>query len=229
MGTGMSRMATGIGNVATNGVAKALPSKPITERGRKGSPSRTACCETRFSEASVLFKTPEECRVWLTAAQFGEDLRSSAARVRRGQAYFRCVLDDRARARSHAVSVTLVSILARFESCLFWVDEYGIWPSSEDWYLYNVLRRATGDDRQLGAAPGHLFHGDESRSLVSFLSLAIQFGWGGYVAASPGTRYFCLSHDGWIGLSVPGEDNSVSETLSQWSIEFQVEDRASRG
>ncbi|HLQ52393.1 MAG TPA: hypothetical protein VK129_12900, partial [Terriglobales bacterium] len=48
---------------------------------------------------------------------------------------------------------------------LLWITEWGIWPSSENWHLYYMLRQSYSDQRLLQEAPGHLFLGHESEDL----------------------------------------------------------------
>ena len=97
-----------------------------------------------------------------------------------------------------ALARTFVSWLGAFGDCLLWVREFGIWPSREDLNLYYRLRVSHGDPRQLSEAPGHFFSSHERSDLETYLSLAIQFGWGAHVIAAPTWTSLFLSHDGWL-------------------------------
>jgi hypothetical protein len=82
--------------------------------------------------------------------------------------------------------------------------EHDIWPSSENWHLYYRLRQSYGDPRLLHEAPGHLFLDYEAADFVTFLQLAVSFGWGAeilpHLTAGAGARAF-LSHDEFVVLA----------------------------
>jgi hypothetical protein len=93
---------------------------------------------------------------------------------------------------------TFASWIGPFEGCLLWIKEYGIWPSFENRHLFRRLRLSYGETREIQDAPGHLFSVQEYEDLVSYLDLALQFGWGGYLIASPLSCLIFVSHDGWL-------------------------------
>lgn len=97
---------------------------------------------------------------------------------------------------------------------LVWIDEYGIWESSEDWNLYYRWRRSTGDSGLLTSEPGHLFGIHESADAVSLLLMARLFGWGFRAVARDERRALRVDHDG-HGVAVAA-DKAVMET-SPWT------------
>src|SRR5262249_49955326 len=79
----------------------------------------------------------------------------------------------------------LATSFVSFESCLLWVTEWGIWPSSENPHLFYRLRQTYSENRPLDEAPGHLFLKDEVPDLTSFISVGIICGWGFQLNPSP--------------------------------------------
>lgn len=81
------------------------------------------------------------------------------------------------------------SILADHESpfaeCFLWITQEGVWPNSEDSYLFYRLRESYGERRLLQQAPGHFFLKHERDDLVSYVSLALLSGWDFYLLPSP--------------------------------------------
>lgn len=83
---------------------------------------------------------------------------------------------------------------------MLWFTEFGIWPSSENWNLYNKLRMSYGETASLSERPGHLFAGEETDDLLSFFQLSALFGWGGYLLTEANHINAFFSHDEFIDL-----------------------------
>jgi hypothetical protein len=84
------------------------------------------------------------------------------------------------------------------EETVVLIIELGIWPSSENPRLYNLLTRASGHTgSSITQRPGHLFHKNERDDLVTLLQLAMIAGWG-IVAAADHYHGFTLDHDGHV-------------------------------
>jgi hypothetical protein len=78
---------------------------------------------------------------------------------------------------------------------LLWITEWGIWSSSENWHLYQLLRKSHGEHRLLQEAPGHLFLDYEAADLASFLQVSVMNGWGGYLLTEADYVNAFFSHD----------------------------------
>jgi hypothetical protein len=65
-----------------------------------------------------------------------------------------------------AVGRELCSLLCS-ERGLLWINEFGIWPSSEDWNLFDKFRRSLNETRYLSESPGHLFDSNDSDDVTS--------------------------------------------------------------
>jgi hypothetical protein len=88
--------------------------------------------------------------------------------------------------------------LRPWSRCLFWVTEWGIWESSENWHLYYHLRQSYGDRRLIEDAPAHLFMDYESHDLISFMQIGLSMGWDFCVLTQADYSRVFVSHDEWI-------------------------------
>jgi len=83
---------------------------------------------------------------------------------------------------------------------LLWVRAWGIWPSSENWHLYDHVRRSYGSTIRLEDEPGHLFVAEERRDLATFLQLGLIFGWDMSLLGCPDRARLFISHDEYVDL-----------------------------
>src|SRR5688572_25272532 len=100
-----------------------------------------------------------------------------------------------------------------FDTCILLIKEYGIWPSSENWHLFERLRLSYGESSKLHETPGHFFEKTERSDLVTYLSLAIQFGWGGCVLSNVSDVELKLSHDGFLEAFTISKINRIQGSL----------------
>jgi hypothetical protein len=152
----------------------------------------------------MFFLTAAECSERLSLQGLNEtDVREQARASYRPPGALR--VDFENRRRSIVLARNFVEWIGPVYACLFWITEHGAWPSSENEHLYYRLRRSYADARRLIVAPGHDFLSDERTDLITFLSLAIDFGWGGALLPSkhPAARLAFLSHDGWLRIEQP--------------------------
>jgi hypothetical protein len=122
-----------------------------------------------------------------------------------------------------ALARLFVSWLGEFQDCEFWISEFGIWPSWEDWNLYLRLRSSHGDSRELSEAPAHLFSAVEKDDLTTYLNVAIQSGWGGHIIPNPARTYLFLSHDGWVHVSSDECHEKIKENLEEFEIDYELD------
>jgi hypothetical protein len=99
---------------------------------------------------------------------------------------------------TYTLAKQLVAWFGPTRHCLLWITEFGIWDANL--HLYYKLRQSYGDHRALFEAPGHAFLSHEESDLISFLDLALQFGWGGFLFGTPNESYLTISHDEWVVL-----------------------------
>jgi hypothetical protein len=111
-----------------------------------------------------------------------------------------------------------------FDSCLLWITQSGVWPSSENWHLFYRLRETYGERRLLAAAPGQLFLPHELADLATFIGMALLFGWDFYVVPNrPGITAF-VSHDGFLDLYADDENaaEAIRQSLSDAHVSCEV-------
>jgi|GEM_PF-2823827 len=95
-------------------------------------------------------------------------------------------------------------------SVLVWVREHGVWKPGEHLHLYETLRSAYPGAGSLDDRPALLAWHDEVYAAVSFLSLALFFGWGVLVASEIWDRTL-NAHNGHLWLTTRWR-NDIEET-----------------
>ncbi len=171
----------------------------------------------------MLFRTPAECEAFvreagidllgLKSAEYPDFTPSHSIRV--------SLEGDRH--RSFYLAKQFASLLGKYESCLLWVIEFGIWPSSENRHLYQRLRASYGDARGLKDAPGHWFSGEEAEDLATFVDLALQFGWGIHLLSIPPSVHVFVSHDGWARIMSMNRDPQIAPAVEAWGVRYEIE------
>lgn len=140
------------------------------------------------------FLTRDECQAWIR--EHHPNSGGSTHLLSQGSSsYLRVDVSSTARS-TYYLSKVFVRWLGPFQSCLFWVTEFGIWPSSECPELFRRYRSTFSEARTIGEIPGHLALSDELEPFEVFIALAMQFGWGGFVVTDCGHRFLFLDHDG---------------------------------
>jgi hypothetical protein len=168
----------------------------------------------------MFFKSEQECKEMAQRLGFDrEGLARAEARLPCPGCIRVFIEDDRA--RSFWIATELTSFLGAFATCLVWVTEYGVWPSSENRHLYYRLRSSYGDLRELHDAPGHHYYGHEIHDLITLIDLMIQFGWGGHVLASSSSLYF--SHEGWVRVFSQLEREKILHGLELGQLKYEAE------
>ncbi len=107
------------------------------------------------------------------------------------------------RGQEETVASACVESIGRWDECLLWVQEWGVWPSSENWPAYYEARGQQGERRSLRKAPGHLFMPGDEPLLVRFLCLVLENAWEAQLVSVLGGRprsHVSLSHDEWIDV-----------------------------
>ena len=93
----------------------------------------------------------------------------------------------------------LAKVLASFfendNEALLWIDEFGIWPSSENWTLFLGFRKSIGETRPLHEIPGHLFAKEDIETVAALLSLILYFSWGAVLIPKSTDYLIRISHD----------------------------------
>ena len=85
--------------------------------------------------------------------------------------------------QEEAAANACADAVGKWTECLLWIQNWGIWPSSENWPVYYAARGEQGERRSLEDARGHLFGEDEVELFRRFLKLALENGWDAHAVA----------------------------------------------
>jgi len=150
------------------------------------------------------FLSSQECEKWLHDRQRGlphESLETPAERIPFPTEPYRYFFFARWIAKSLTFELP----------ALLWINEWEIWPNSENWHLYYTLRQSNHTTDLLEKSPGHLFLGYETEALCSFLQLAMLNGWDGYLLTQADHVNLFFSHDEYIDFF--GRNYDLGEIL----------------
>ncbi len=78
---------------------------------------------------------------------------------------------------------------------LFWIDEYGIWPSSEMPSIFQGYRASLGERRPLSESECHLFDEHDSEKIECLVALVLYFAWGALLVNAFADAAVRISHD----------------------------------
>jgi hypothetical protein len=130
-------------------------------------------------------------------------------------------------AKKTVLSRIVASLFDSEHDSLLWINEYGIWPSCEDWTLFDGFRASLGESSSLPEKPAYLFSNQDLPSVSSLLALILYFAWGALVI-SPNKRLTVrISHD--EVLDVFYEDNNTFPEKIARQIELVVQTRNAGG
>ncbi len=115
----------------------------------------------------------------------------------------------------------LMGWIGIYSKSMLSITEYGIWPSSEDLCLFDNFRAGLGLRSTIGETQDHLFSHNESEILCTFLSLMLEFGWGGYLISSFENnlhKAIFISHDSWGVLIGVQEGEEICTALNMLDV-----------
>ncbi len=78
---------------------------------------------------------------------------------------------------------------------VFWITEWGIWPSSENQTLFYAYRKTLGEERTIINVPFHVFNKNDLDSMECLVDLALYFIWGFMLIIREGKTIIRVSHD----------------------------------
>jgi hypothetical protein len=115
-----------------------------------------------------------ECKVWLCARL------EQPFDWNRTEGIYGCAVTyllPRDVGRRTALGRTLSSLVNCSGESLFWITEWGVFPSCENNALFDGYRRSLSENRPLHEAPGHLFEQGDRESFECLLDIALYFFW----------------------------------------------------
>jgi len=123
--------------------------------------------------------------------------------------------------RKNRLSKLLASLYKYDEEALLWINEYGIWPSCEDWGLFDGFRRSLGEDSALYERPGHVFSKEDIQSVGSLLAMVLNFFWGAVMVSTTKRTVIRISHDEFMDIFAKDEDvfSELNEMFSNFSAD----------
>ena len=158
------------------------------------------------------FFTPQECAAWceglVTLNEKAKPTRELTPPHR-----LRCVIP----ASSEQLlwfSRCIESALQPRQTCLLWVTDWDIFPTSENLHLYYRLRQSYGDVRLLHEAPGHLCLDYEVPEVVTLLQLSMLFGWDLHLIPTVSYAQAFVCHDEWVSIGFDNE-SQLKETWEE--------------
>jgi hypothetical protein len=124
-------------------------------------------------------------------------------------------------ARQRILAKSLVQWIGPYNVALFWLSEWTAYEE-EEMALACALRRGHGEKRMLIDAPGHVFSFEEQAELIGWVFLMINFGWDGYLFASPHEgRMFQTSHENFLWAT--SQDYAALQKVRQVSRLYNLE------
>jgi hypothetical protein len=85
-----------------------------------------------------------------------------------------------------------------FQGSMIWLRDWGIWSEPDEemgMRIITQMRRALGENRQLGEAPGHIFSEQEFVDARAFWTLPMILGWDAILFPEKGDYFVFNSHD----------------------------------
>lgn len=105
---------------------------------------------------------------------------------------------------AEAASISSLEVMGKWDECLLWVRETGIFASCENWPAFFALRGEDNVLSSLGEQSGHLFTWEERGRLGLYLAVVMGNLWDALVLPSingaPETIRIATSHDEAIDL-----------------------------
>jgi hypothetical protein len=101
------------------------------------------------------------------------------------------------------------------DASLLWINEYGIWPSNEDWTLFNGFRKSIGEKSQLFEKPGHIFTEIDIDTINSLVAMILYFNWGAMIVSAKKDILIKISHDEILEVFTHSKINIEKEILNK--------------
>ena len=105
------------------------------------------------------------------------------------------------------LSKQVASLFKNDDEILLWINEFGIWPSSEDWNLFEGFRTSLGEGEPLYKKPGHILFKDDIKTFESLLALVFYFIWGAIILSKNNNFLIKISHDEIIEIFFKEREN----------------------
>jgi hypothetical protein len=98
------------------------------------------------------------------------------------------------------LSRVITSLFDSETESLLWIDEWGIWPSCEDWTLFEGFRKSLGESTKLYEKPGHIFSKQDLGAITSLVAMVLYFCCGAVIVPTTKSFIIKISHDEFIDI-----------------------------
>lgn len=112
--------------------------------------------------------------------------------------------------RKTVLSRVIASMFAEDEEALLWINEFGIWPSAEDWNLFEGFRLSLGEAKAVQEKPGHLFSKSELKIVGSLVAMVLYFCLGAILVSPRRGLVIKISHDELIEVYARAEADAFN-------------------
>ena len=125
------------------------------------------------------------------------------------------------RVKHIAFARKLLKLLPAHDGVLL-IDEWGIWPSSEDRTVVVALKQFWGHASKVENENEYsvIFQSADISSIATYLSVILDFGWGGLLRFDA-LNWFKFSHDGWAHLRSKESEPEVADLLDGFGLKFK--------
>lgn len=119
-----------------------------------------------------------------------------------------------------AIARAVASLVGTRLPGLFWITEWGVWPSSENMAVFDGYRKSLGEQRGVWDAPAHIFDEAEVLQIECLLDLALYFYWDSFLFDN-GRFAFRTSHDEFVAVYSNDEETlrAFRDAFSRLEIE----------
>jgi len=119
--------------------------------------------------------------------------------------------------RKTAISRAIVSVFDTDSEALLWINEFGIWESSEDRNLFDGFRRSLGEHSHLYEKPGHVFSSSDLTGVGSLVAMTLYFVWGAVLYSPTRSVAIRISHDEYVSVFARNREevSEITEMLKK--------------
>ena len=126
--------------------------------------------------------------------------------------------------RSASLARLVLDLIGTEQPAFLWMREFGVWPSLENWDLFNALRSASGlTGKSLAETPGHEFDHNDIERASSYLQLMFLSGWGGVIIGRKNQQRIAISHDSWLSIKPSLELSAQKTRVDEFGLSSRME------
>jgi hypothetical protein len=97
---------------------------------------------------------------------------------------------------------------------LLYVNEYGIWHSCENMYLFDGYRKSIGIDKKIYEKPSHIIKSNENIELYCLLGMILYFCMGCVIMKTENTdEIIVISHNEYIDVYAKNDKKIVMDSI----------------